>query len=133
MHLVHAVNGFSNTRILYGVHVIIKLSKIADNVLAAFVSCRFSCDFFFFLAARGAGWDLANGFGMIFALSGIRMSGACDMRRPSGKLYSESRDGSGRLGGHVITGNGTSSCIILIDGARSSPVPPSGGKRISMV
>lgn len=130
---MHAVNGFNNTRMLYGVHVIMKLSKMADNVLAAFVSCRFSCDFFFFFACLGAGCGLINGFGMIFALSGIRMSGACDIRRPNGKLYSESRDGNGRRGGHVIIGNGTSSCIILIDGARSSPDPPSGGSRIRIV
>lgn len=106
---------------------------MADKVLAALVSCRFSCDFFFFLAARGAGCGLAMGFGMIFAFNGIRMSGACDIRRPNGKLYSESRDGNGRRGGTVITGSGTSSCIILIDGARSSPEPPSGGSRINIV
>lgn len=76
MHLVQAVSGLSSTRILYGVHVIIKLSRMADNVLAAFVSCRFSCDFFFFFACRGAGCGLASGFGMILALSGIRISGA---------------------------------------------------------
>lgn len=108
-----------------------KLSKMADNVFAAFISWRFSCDFFFFLGWRGAGF--VNGFGMIFALSGIRISGACDIRRPNGKLYSESRDGNGRRGGHVITGNGTSSWIILIEGARSSPDAPSGGKRINIV
>lgn len=67
------------------------------------------------------------------------MSGAaCDIRRPSGRLYSESRDGSGRLGGTDVatTGKGTSSCIILIDGTGSPPlaVPaPSDGKRISIV
>lgn len=70
---------------------------------------------------------------MIFAFNGIRMSGACDMRRTNGKLYSESRDDSGRRGGTPIAGKGTSSCIILMDGARSSPVPPSGGNRIKMV
>lgn len=118
---------------LYGVQVIIKLSRMADNVFAAFVSCRFSCDFFFFFAWRGGGCGLSKGFGMIFAFNGIRMSGACDNRLPSGKLYSESRDGSGRRGGTVITGKGTSSCIILIEGALSSPVPPSGGKRIRIV
>ncbi len=118
---------------LYGVQVIIKLSRMADKVLAAFVSCRFSCDFFFFFACRGGGCGLSIGFGIIFAFNGIRMSGACDSLLPSGKLYSESRDGSGRRGGTVITSKGTSSCIILIDGARSSPVPPSGGKRMRIV
>lgn len=106
---------------------------MADRVLAAFVSCRFSCDFFFFFAWRGGGCGLSIGFGIIFAFNGIRMSGACDSRLPNGKLYSESRDGSGLRGGTVITGKGTSSWIIFIDGALSSPVPPSGGKRISIV
>lgn len=110
-----------------------KLSRMADNVLAAFVSWRFSWDFFFFLAWRGSGWGLSNGLGMILALSGIRISGACDIRRPTGRLYSESRDGSGRRGGTVMTGSGTSSWIIFMDGARSSPVPPSGGRRINIV
>lgn len=45
---------------------------------------------------------------------------------------SESRDGNGRLGG-CVRANGTSSWIILIDGARSSPLPPSGGNRINIV
>lgn len=82
---MQAVNGFNSTKILYGVHVMMKLSKIADNVLAAFVSCRFSCDFFFFFAARGTGCGFAKFFVMILAFKGIRISGACDIRRLSGK------------------------------------------------
>lgn len=62
-----------------------KLSKIADSVFAAFVSCRFSCDFFFFFAARGTGFGLAKFFVIIFAFNGIRISGACDNLRLSGK------------------------------------------------
>lgn len=85
MHFVHAVNGFSNTKILYGVHVMMKLSKMADSVLAAFVSCRFSWDFFFFLAALGTGCGLAKFFVIIFAFNGIRISGACDNLRFNGK------------------------------------------------
>lgn len=110
-----------------------KLSKMADKVLAAFVSWRFSCDFFFFFACLVNGCDLASGLGMILAFSGIRISGAWDILRPIGRLYSESRDGNGRRGGTDITGKGTSSWIILIEGARSSPCPPSGGRRIRMV
>lgn len=63
----------------------IKLSKMADSVFAAFVSCRFSCDFFFFLAARGTGCGLAKFFVIILAFNGIRISGACDNLRFSGK------------------------------------------------
>lgn len=62
-----------------------KLSKIADNVLAALVSCRFSCDFFFFFTARGTGSGFAKFFVIILAFNGIRISGACDNRRLIGK------------------------------------------------
>lgn len=85
MHFVQAVNGFNNTNILYGVHVMMKLNKMADSVLAAFVSCRFSCDFFFFFAARATGFGFVIFFEMIFAFNGIRISGACDIRRLNGK------------------------------------------------
>lgn len=95
------VSGLTSTRMLYGVHVRMKLSRMADSVRAAFDSCRFSCDFFFFLPWR-AGFRF---FGMIFAFSGMRMSGACENRRPSGRLYSESRVDSGRrpIGGGPAT------------------------------
>lgn len=66
------------------------VNKMADNVLAAFLSAFFSWVFFFFLA----GWCLAPEsrvlgpecicLGMILALglSGMRMSGMCEGRRP---------------------------------------------------
>lgn len=50
MQSEQVVRGLMRTRILYGVQVMMKLSKMADSVLAAFDSWRFSCDFFFFLA-----------------------------------------------------------------------------------
>lgn len=81
---------------------------------------------------------LTNCLGITFALSGMRTScDTCDMRLPSGKLYSESRDESGRRdgGAALIIGSDTSSCIILIDGA-SGPLlalAPSEGSRISIV
>lgn len=81
---MQAVSGFNSTKILYGVHVMMKLSKIADKVLAAFVSCRFSWDFFFFFAALGTGCGLAKFFVIILAFNGIRISGVCDIRRLSG-------------------------------------------------
>lgn len=132
------VKGFSSTRMLYGVQVIIKLNRMADRVFAAFVSCFFSCDFFFFFIWRGTGNGFTMGFGMILAFSGMRMSCACDGRRVMGRLYSESLEGSGRRDG-CGNGSGTSSWIILIDGARSSPcacpfcAPPSDGSRMRIV
>uniref|UniRef100_A0A1A9UWB4 Uncharacterized protein n=1 Tax=Glossina austeni TaxID=7395 RepID=A0A1A9UWB4_GLOAU len=77
-------------------------------------------------------------FGITLAFKGIRTSvGACDIRRPIGKLYSESRDGNGLLGNILAVlvpagaGNDVSSCIILIEGAVSTPLPalaPSGDR-----
>lgn len=77
---------------------------MADSVLAAFDSCRFSWVFFFFFA-----WRAVNGgfkfLGITLAFNGILRSGwACDMRLPNGKLYSESRDGKGR---RIDGGGGT--------------------------
>uniref|UniRef100_A0A1A9ZRA5 Uncharacterized protein n=1 Tax=Glossina pallidipes TaxID=7398 RepID=A0A1A9ZRA5_GLOPL len=80
-------------------------------------------------------------FGITLAFKGIRTSvGACDIRRPIGKLYSESRDGNGLLGNILAVfvpagaGNDVSSCIILIEGAVSTPLPalaPSGDTGVS--
>lgn len=89
--MLEPVTGFSNTKMLYGVHVTMNVSRIADRVLAAFLSAFFSCGFFFFLAAcwraaAAAAGDLcapptppASCRGIIFAFSGI---GIADGLRP---------------------------------------------------
>lgn len=82
MHFVHVVSGFSNTKILYGNHVMMNDNNIADKVFAAFDSCRFSWDFFFLFSAafcccfsRAVSTVLR---GMIFAFNGSRLLNSYD-------------------------------------------------------
>ncbi|KAK4035770.1 hypothetical protein OUZ56_027853 [Daphnia magna] len=75
--LSHGASALSSVRTLYGVHVRMKANKMADSVLAAFRSCRFSWFFFFgfllaFLAAAAAA---AAADGLYALWLGRRMGG----------------------------------------------------------
>lgn len=138
-----------------------KARRMADNVLAAFLSAFFSCVFFFFFFgcwcnlgpafAANNPFPPPNCFGMIFALSGIRISGICDGRRVTcgdvvgtpvvdgnsrPMLFAESTRLSNRERKGV---NAASSAIILMEGAASDAPPPpsklgaSAGNRIRIV
>lgn len=86
MYSGKAVIGLSNTKMLYGVHVSINANKMADKVLAAFLSAFFSTGFFFFLSGFGFKGiidlePVTICLEMVFGFSGIRMSVMLDMRR----------------------------------------------------
>lgn len=68
---------------LYGVQVMIKARRMADKVLAAFLSAFFSCVFFFFLTGGFVSIPLppdVRVFGTFLAFNGILMSGMCEGR-----------------------------------------------------
>lgn len=118
---------------LYGVHVMMNERRMAESVLAALVSCFFSCVFFFFGC-----FDVmplpASCFGIILALRGILTSCMCEVLLvnvgwPAGCKFISESPLVGLKCGLVLFVGGDSSDIILIVGLSES----ASGSLMSMV